>query len=618
MFKTIHKKTQALFALGLSVSACIPAGDGVPAPAHKIYFPVGLEVSQSGHILIVNSDFDLQFSQGTVQSLDLKRVREVTQVPCNATSNCADGQRCDSKPTADNNNVASYVCVDENAQGPCGPFGEKSTSERAISPGRCGPVDLVEPQDGGSSLLVDVAKTAAFATEGLLLKRPCTDDDGQSSRPCLASDDASALVPQRTGQAHPERLFIPVRGDTTIHYVDIDKDGHFVCGRPIESEDAPEIHFTKTADGKNDYRLRCSAKDYRLDRGKTYGLDQDGNLVNADEPPLPGDLDKDELREIDDEPRNEFRLQPEPIDLAASDGGRFIAISHQVGGMVSTVMNNWLDPPELVHVLRDLSNNPLGIAAIPRVPALGASAAEAESSWDYLLTFRSDPRVDLLHFDDDGLLKGAYDAAAAEGGKAVSVFRPALSLIDSTGITTNSSGTHSRGLAIDDRNRSAEIAACAGDRECEAKAAESPLQVYVTNRSPSSLVVGRTGGESRLAQASLLPRFFDTIPLSAGPSRVVLGSVIGPDGSFLERVFIICFDADLIYVFDPERAVIESELRTGQGPYSLAFDYETGVMYVGHFTDSYVGVISIDQRYPFTYGATLATLGTPDGPRADK
>src|SRR5690606_26497238 len=111
MFKTTTKNTRVLFALGLSVCGCIPAGDGVWAPARKIYFPVGLSVSQSGHLIIVNSDFDLQYSQGTVQSLDIKRVREVTQVPCNSDADCAGGQLCDTRPTRDNGNVASYVCV---------------------------------------------------------------------------------------------------------------------------------------------------------------------------------------------------------------------------------------------------------------------------------------------------------------------------------------------------------------------------------------------------------------------------------------------------------------------------------------------------------------------------
>ncbi len=600
-------KTLSGFMALTSAVACIPAGDGVEAPPERIYFPVSLSMSQAHRLIVVNSDFDLQFSQGTVQSLDVTRIEEVTQKPCNDSNDCENGTVCDSSPTEENDASPSYVCVPADDLRPCGDFGEKSVAGRAVAPGRCAPVDLKDPQDGGARLLVDVAKTSAFATEGLLLSRPCT-DGGDSSRPCAAGDEEDARIQPRNGTAYPERLFIPVRGDTTIHYIDVDEEGRFHCNRPAET--SGEFDF----EDADDYALRC--KGHRIYRGQTFGVDDEGNFVVADELPLPGDLDADELADIEDDPTNEFLLQPEPIDLAASDGGRFIAVSHQMGGMVSSLMNNWIDPPALVHVLRGLSNNPLGIAGIPRVLDSTASLSESESDWDFLLSYRTDSRIDLLHFDDGGLLGASTTAPTNSGGEPIEIFRPAMAQVDSTPVITNSNGTHSRGLVVDDRNRQAEIVACNEDESCIEAAKAEPMLVYVTNRTPSSLLIGLTGGESELAEASLTPRFFNTIPLSAGPSRVLLGNVIGPDGSLLPRVFVICFDAGLIYVFDPVREVVESVLRTGRGPYSLAFNYEQGVVYVGHFTDSYIGVISIDQRYPFTYGATLATLGEPEPPRA--
>jgi hypothetical protein len=39
--------------------------------------------------------------------------------------------------------------------------------------------------------------------------------------------------------------------------------------------------------------------------------------------------------------------------------------------------------------------------------------------------------------------------------------------------------------------------------------------------------------------------------------------------------------------------------------------------YVAHFTDSYLGVIDLDQRNS-TYGTMLATIGRPSAPRASK
>ncbi len=590
-------------------SACIPPGDGREPDTDRVYFPVSLSMSQSNRLIVVNSDFDLQFSQGTVQSLSVERIAEVTQQPCNSDQNCTGGELCDAEPSEYNDGAPSYVCVDAEDPRPCGAFGEKTTSSRAISPGRCAPVLLDEPQDGGESLLVDVAQTAAFATQGLLVARPCV--DGDDSRTCRPEDGTAARVPSRKGEAYPERLFIPIRGDTTIHYLDLDAEGRFICGRPYEDGDYDDLS------NLSDKALRCDSK-YRVFRGKTYGADEEGNFVETDAPPLPGDLDDDELAVINDDPTNDFRLQPEPIDLAASADGRVVAVSHQEGGVVSSLMNNWLDPPSLVHILRSLSSHPIGIAAIPRVRQAESSAVDFESTWDFLLSYRKSAQLDLLHFDDGGLLDGALAAGSSEGGAAVETYRPAMDRVDTTVFSTNASGVHSRGVVVDDRGRQAALEACSGDADCEQAAAETAMTVYVANRSPSSLLIGRTGGGSQLARASLMPRFYDSIALSAGPSRVLLGNVIGPSGELLPRVFVICFDAGLIYVFDPERGTVESELRTGRGPHSVAFNYEEGVIYVGHFTDSYIGVISIDQRFPFTYGATLATLGEPEAPRAQK
>lgn len=54
----------------------ITAGAGQPPPINNFYFPVGLAVSKGGNVLYVaNSDFDLQWNGGTVQSYDLHLIR---------------------------------------------------------------------------------------------------------------------------------------------------------------------------------------------------------------------------------------------------------------------------------------------------------------------------------------------------------------------------------------------------------------------------------------------------------------------------------------------------------------------------------------------------------------
>jgi hypothetical protein len=278
-------------------------------------------------------------------------------------------------------------------------------------------------------------------------------------------------------------------------------------------------------------------------------------------------------------------------------------------------MNNWVDRPALIHILRNLPPSPIGVTAILSGP-LSDGTFMPEEEVDFLLTYRGDPRVDLLHFQDDGLLEESVAADIGVSGNAVKVFRPSTVNSASTTIFTNTSGLHSRGLLVDSRPRQAALSQCdLDDPDCIEEAEAEPLDVYITNRSPNSLLLGLTGGSEFLAKTNQIPRIYDTIPLTAGPARVVMGPITRKDGSIEERIFVICFNDAVIYVFDPVRRVVESEIRTGRGPYAMVFDPILPLAYIAHFTDSYVGVVSLDQRYVQTYGATLATLGTPESPR---
>ncbi len=63
--------------LGLaSVAACYSDSAGIEPPANNMYYPTGLAVSKGGGVLYVaNSDFDLKYNGGTLQSYDLTSIR---------------------------------------------------------------------------------------------------------------------------------------------------------------------------------------------------------------------------------------------------------------------------------------------------------------------------------------------------------------------------------------------------------------------------------------------------------------------------------------------------------------------------------------------------------------
>jgi hypothetical protein len=99
---------------------------------------------------------------------------------------------------------------------------------------------------------------------------------------------------------------------------------------------------------------------------------------------------------------------------------------------------------------------------------------------------------------------------------------------------------------------------------------------------------------------------------------VVVGDVLNGDGVRERRAFAISFDSRRITIYDPARGRVEAEVATGRGPQAFAVDAEHGLGYVAHFTDSYIGVVDLDQRRPNTYGTIVASFGHPDPPRAAK
>src|ERR1700678_2563595 len=72
------RRTAPVFLLGLT-GGCYSSGNGTAPPPDTFYYPVGLAVSSGGTVLyVINSDFDLQWNGGTLQSYDLNQIRRDT------------------------------------------------------------------------------------------------------------------------------------------------------------------------------------------------------------------------------------------------------------------------------------------------------------------------------------------------------------------------------------------------------------------------------------------------------------------------------------------------------------------------------------------------------------
>jgi hypothetical protein len=111
---------------------------------------------------------------------------------------------------------------------------------------------------------------------------------------------------------------------------------------------------------------------------------------------------------------------------------------------------------------------------------------------------------------------------------------------------------------------------------------------------------------------------YDSTPLVRGASKVALGQGIQPDGTPKTYVFAVAFDTRFIFMYDAEADMVVQTIYTGRGPHAISFDSCTGpecakrysYLYVGHFTDSYLGVVDLDMRQT-TFGTMFASIGVP-------
>jgi hypothetical protein len=315
-------------------------------------------------------------------------------------------------------------------------------------------------------------------------------------------------------------------------------------------------------------------------------------------------------------------LPTEPFGVAANEAGDALVVTHQTTGSVSLFVNRWLrgdgalDGPNLSDVRSGLPSGALGITAVPESAfVLESPPGTVPYQPSFLVTFRNFPQVQLIRYFADAEFLG-------QGGglQAIDPSAPFLDTSRSVPIRANSSGVDSRGIAIDSGRRSACEARCDGSTErldCLHTCTSTTLDIFVANRTPPSLLVGTSVPNTSAAGSDDLPRFNNSIPLQSGASRVYTAKVLGEDGLPEDRVFVICFDSKLIFVYDPAGNV-EKTITTGRGPHALAVDTVNGLGYVAHFTDSYVGVIDLNKAHGATYGKLILTLGQPQAPRAAK
>ena len=584
------------------VPACYSAGDGSAPPDKNLYFPVGLAVSEGGNVLYAaNSDFDLQWNGGTLQSYDLHLVRKHTlRAICDPTD-----------PTLPLVRIPSHGGVDPCPGNPP-VYRDDGTGGRQPLGESCSP-----PVDS-QAYVRDSAVIGAFATDLQLWNGG---GDTTVSR---------------------GRLFVPVRGDASLTWADVPTDvvrdaNGSIASAPPPPEDpkAPYAPFTLDC-GFRGSDNRCDGAHHAGNNGN-----EPGNTRYVTMPGEPFGMAQSE--------DGSFVVVTHQTDTKVSLLSTGLTVTRNDNGASSVQSQN----PNLQFVLDGLPLGGNGIAAVPHDSHSGVGVNQA-----FLETTRSVAELDLLRLYPDEV---PVPDGGAGGATLPSSYRPFLEKESSFSLTANAGGTDSRGIIIDPTPRYACAAAIdpslTGNALDAAKqaCARRPARVFFTNRSPATLVIGEIGEPSLTGDASYDPDrlvIFKNVPLTFGPSRVYLAPIVDQDGNYALRLFIVCFDSSAIFVFDPDSGLVENIIRVGQGPFAMAFDPfdlhdvaarkpvpndaarypESPTLkryrfaYIASFTQSYVQVVDLDNSQVHepcstnpaiqsTFERVVFTLGAPTLPR---
>ena len=573
----------ARLALGAAVlyaatPACYSAGAGTAPPTSSFYFPTGLAVSAGGNVLYaVNSDFDLQWNGGTLQTYDLFQIRQDTAALIQA-------------------NLSGSSTPPPNI-----PFIDPWLPNCPYNP---------------------PPPTNDLSGNGLLLGEACAPavDSTQYVRDSvIIGAFATDLQLSVSGGT---RLFAPVAGNATVTWADVGADDPTAA--PNESVDQAQCASGGSA--QSPFTLCCGTRvDNRCADDHAAG-DNPSELGNTRGLTMPG----------------------EPFGLAQSEDGTAMTVTSETDTKTSLLTTGFGESsraaptPALQFVLDGLPNGGVGLTAVPHDPL---AVTRCEDNGDqqpcvrqaFLQTNRSSAEVDLLrYYADDGS----------------TLYRPFLQKERAYSINTNSSGTDSRGIAIDPTPRMACEAQASGPDQM-AECARLPARVYIANRTPPTIVIGQLGGPSDSGDGTYDPDrlvFTGNVSLTVGPSKLYLAPVVvtGADGKghYALRLFVVCFDSNSIFIYDPAdlgnpAASPENIVYTGRGPYAIAFDpfsmqdvatnAEVPVdgrlpgtalkryrfAYVASFNHSYLQVIDLDDNTPNpeTWEHIVFTLGKPTPPK---
>jgi hypothetical protein len=565
-------------------SACYTdGGGGTDPPTNTFYFPVGLAVSSGGNALYaVNSDFDLQWNGGTLQSYDLFAIRRDTG-------------------TLIKNNLAGTPAGALNGSIPF--VFSQSTTQSCLSNN-----PPVTNPDGSRIALGEACappvNSSPYVRSSVILGAFATDLQLQTSNGVVGT-----------------RLFSPVRGDASVTWADIQADDPTKVP-PGDTSTAPAL-------STDVFTLGCSIPQGLIcdteHRSGNHVDPQDSRLLT-----MPGEPFG--LAQTEDGTALAVTHQTETQTSLLTAG-------HPASMNVSRV------DPSMQFIANDVVNGGSGITFIPHDPDSSVPGCENNPHMvfpcagpAFLETSHDAAEIDLLrYYSDDG---SSLHRPFLTKESAIT-FTTNLGGTDSRGIAIDPTPREACKVMQRARTDLTPAQLAVQIQMC----ADKPARVFVANRTPPSLIFGEIGAPAT-QDSSFQPDLLSldgNLPLPAGPSRVYIAPIVNLQHKFELRVFVVNFDSSTISVYEPGsegNLALLATINVGPGPFAMAFDpfslddvAANAVVnldprqdpslqlrtyrfaYVASFTQSFVQVIDLDQAQTATFNSVVFTLGKPTPPK---
>ncbi len=521
---------------------------------------MGLAVSAAGNVLYaVNSDFDLQYTGGTVQSYDLTAVR-------NDTVALLLGIYRGAAPFD-----AGALDAGIPAQLEPLPFAPNRPTG-AGCPNTCAP-----PMNSGTYWR-DAVTIGALATDIQLSK-------------------------------NGGRLFVPVVGDTTLTWMDVQNDGDpryvsgaspnataatyapffLSCNRDSADECDSVHHAGRVTDPGNTRQLGMPADPFAMafsDDGTAIAVTHENQtesslFLSGFVPANPSSsvATAATLADGGSDAGLDANAEGGVAEGGVLEDAGFVGFVAEAGSSESLGQNAF--EPSIQFILTNMPQGGDGIVSVPHdLAAIPNPDASNPLRPAFLQTNNSTSEIDLLrYYTDQGPAPAGPDASSG-GQVASSNDRPFLLKERGYSVSSNSTASTARGIAIDPTPRMAcewnathslglpttspEYIACA----------QTPARVFIASESPPSLVLGQiggVGGDGATYDPDQLT-ISGQVALADGPSKVYVAPIVDTNGLYAVRVFVVCFDSQTITVYDPETQQIENVVATGPGPFAMAFD----------------------------------------------